>query len=318
VTKIRVGTFNCENLFARYRFRANTDPDDALIDGWTINQEKFDIYDESSKSLTALAIKETKADIMALQEIENLDTLRKFRTDYLGGRRKYPHLLVIDGNDPRRIDVGVMSKFPIKGIETYVNEYDVPNRRWVFSRDCLECKIQEPSGKMLTLFVNHLKSMFDRSDICNGRKNTHEKRKAQAKRIMEIVQSRVDVDTDDFIILGDFNDYPETDNQGSSAIAELTKWPKIKNVIDHLPPDEQWTQHFKGNESCNIDEAYRPLDYILISKSLDAKNPHPKVEIIRKGLPLRAERYTGDRFSNIGMNRPKASDHCPMVVELEL
>lgn len=313
-----MGTFNCENLFARYKFRSNIDPDDALIDGWTINQEKFDIYDEASKSLTGLAIRDAKADVFALQEVENLDTLRKFRTDYLGGRKKYPNLLVIDGNDPRRIDVGVMSKFPIKGIETHVNEYDVPNRRWVFSRDCLECQIDAPENKKLTLFVNHLKSMFDRGDVCNGRKNTHEKRKAQAERVMEIVKNRVDVDNDDFVILGDLNDYLETDGQGSSAISELVEWSKVENVIKHLPVDEQWTQYFKGSSSCGIDEAYNQLDYILISKSLTQKNPNPGVEIIRKGLPLRAEKYTGERFGTVGWNKPKSSDHCPMVVELKL
>jgi len=135
---------------------------------------------------------------------------------------------------------------------------------------------------------------------------------------MEIVKNRVDVDNDDFVILGDLNDYLETDGQGSSAISELVEWSKVENVIKHLPADEQWTQYFKGSSSCGIDEAYHQLDYILISKSLAQKNPNPGVEIIRKGLPLRAEKYTGERFGTVGWNKPKSSDHCPMVVELKL
>ncbi len=318
MTTVRVGTFNCENLFARYQFRKNIDPEEALIDGWTINQEKFDIYDDTAKSLTGKAIREAKADILGIQEVENLDTLRKFRTDYLRGRSSYPHLLAIDGNDPRRIDVGILSKFPIKGIQTHVNEYDTANRRWVFSRDCLECEIEVEEGKNITLFVNHLKSMLDRSDICNGRKNTHEKRKAQARRVKEIVESRMDVDNDDFIILGDLNDYLEEDNQGKSAITELVEWDKVENVIDHLPEDERWTQYYRGNSSCGQAGTYRQLDYLLVSKSLAERNQNPSVEIIRKGLPERAEKYTGDRFPTVGWNNPKASDHCPLIVELDV
>jgi len=62
--------------------------------------------------LTAKAISETKADVIALQEVESLAALRRFRNDYLK-RRGYDHVIVLDGNDPRFIDVAVMSKYPI-------------------------------------------------------------------------------------------------------------------------------------------------------------------------------------------------------------
>jgi hypothetical protein len=39
---------------------------------------------------------------------------------------------------------------------------------------------------------------------------------------------------------------------------------------------------------------------------------------VRKGQPLRANRYTGERFPGIGLDRPKASDHCPVVMELDV
>jgi hypothetical protein len=37
---------------------------------------------------------------------------------------------------------------------------------------------------------------------------------------------------------------------------------------------------------------------------------------MRKGSPLRAERYTGERFIGVGRDKPKASDHCPVLMQL--
>lgn len=37
---------------------------------------------------------------------------------------------------------------------------------------------------------------------------------------------------------------------------------------------------------------------------------------MRKGLPYRAEDYGGPRFDGVGENEPKASDHCPVFVDI--
>lgn len=65
MTKFSIATFNCENLFARFKFMANVNPNDGIIDGWLADKTKFMINDETSKRLTTLAIKETKADVIA-------------------------------------------------------------------------------------------------------------------------------------------------------------------------------------------------------------------------------------------------------------
>lgn len=65
MTKFSIATFDCENLIARFKFTANVNPNDAIIDGWLADKTKFTINDETSKRLTTLAIKETKADVIA-------------------------------------------------------------------------------------------------------------------------------------------------------------------------------------------------------------------------------------------------------------
>ena len=80
---LRIGTFNCENLFARFKFNSNVDPAEAIKNGFEINMTHFDILNDTEKELTAMAIDALNADVIALQEVENLDVLKRFRSDRL-------------------------------------------------------------------------------------------------------------------------------------------------------------------------------------------------------------------------------------------
>ena len=109
---VRIATFNVENLLARYRFKDNFDP--AGEDGFSINNLAFSLYNDEEKRLTAKAIKAVDADIICLQEVENLEVLERFNSRYLGGKKekKYKYRMLIDSHDPRRIDVAVLSRYP--------------------------------------------------------------------------------------------------------------------------------------------------------------------------------------------------------------
>jgi len=318
MVRLRLATFNCENLFARFKFQRDINPQKAIRDGWLANETLFEINDADEKRITGEAIKETRADVIALQEVESMEALRRFRNEYLRGRRNYKYTLVIDGNDPRLIDLGILSKYPLEEISTHIDEWDDELHSPLFSRDCLECDVVLPDNKRFRLFINHFKSMLDKEDPCNGRRKTRRRRIKQAERVKEIVANRFPHPDIDFAILGDFNDYLESDGQGDTAIDDIVNWDRVVNVVDRLPPEEQWTHYFKGNRSCGIPETYRQLDYILLSRSLAQRNANARPKIIRQGLPKRAEQYRGPRFEGVGQNDPKASDHCPVVIELDV
>lgn len=311
MTKLRLATFNVENLFARWRFRDGVNPADANTRGWIVDQTRFVELGQDDKAITGAALREIDADVLALQEVENVDTLKHFRARSLGGRAKYPYVAGVDGNDPRLIDVAVLSRLPITHIRSHQHFQDPASpTAALFSRDCLEVDIEVDVGgskRTVTLYVNHFKSML------GGRSQTRAKRVQQSVKVRDLISERFGrtPGMSQFVVLGDLNDFMETNEEGSPGIGDLVGWDQVENVVKRLPADEQWTHYWAGGDE------YRQLDYLLPSASLAATSARVP-EIFRKGLPLRAAKYTGPRLLGVGENKPKASDHCPVIFELDV
>ncbi len=323
--KLRIGTFNAENLFARFRFqgvqetytkrdgkkgtryRPYTKTELAQIarDGWMVDETKFDSFKPEERRITADAIKAVHADVLALQEIESMDTLKRFVGAYLSNQ-KFEQKILIDANDPRFIDVALLVKkgFDVPYLHTHQFERTADHRAFLFSRDCLEVGVQLAPGKILPVFVNHFKSMME------GRDKTMARRQEQVQRVADLLRERFGPNPggQPWVVLGDFNDYLP-----SPALDPLLAQPWAVNVVERIPnPSDRWTHYFAGGNE------YRQLDFILLSKSLADANPGAVPHIERQGLPKRARNYTGPRFPGVGGNDPKASDHCPVVIEIDV
>jgi endonuclease/exonuclease/phosphatase family metal-dependent hydrolase len=150
---IRVATFNSENLFSRYDFARTPDP--MLADGVTINPAAFTPFDEVKRQITATAIREVHADVLGLQEVESLPALDAFCARYLA-TMQYRHRMLIDGSDPRRIHVALVSRYPIVSVRSCRQERDKSGSGHLFSRDCLEVAL-DAGGKPLVIYINHFK-----------------------------------------------------------------------------------------------------------------------------------------------------------------
>lgn len=322
--KVSVGTFNLNNLFSRYNFEGEIDAirtDDTSVDSQVLYrfgpEDTFKIRnymgrlvktkDEADTLKIAGRIWEMDLDVLAVQEVEDIDTLRNFNRDHLAG--KYSHVTLIEGNDPRLIDVGVLSKLPIGGITswqqaTHPEDPDTP----VFGRDLLEIDIMTPtrSRKLFTVFVNHLKSHYVdfREDPVAGEEASNQRRRRQAEMVANIIKARTRPSSK-YVVLGDMNDPAEspllgafTSDPAMGLINAMTA-PKELGVMkkdDPPPPSTAWTHRFKESGQPARYELY---DQIWLSP--------PLAEKLSESWILRRENLTGD-----------GSDHDPAWVVLDV
>jgi endonuclease/exonuclease/phosphatase family metal-dependent hydrolase len=312
-SKIKVGDFNVENLFLRYMFgrydkmKAVKSIDDRLtleddisyfVKKFGFSMDNFQLIRGPQRNNTAKVIIENQPDILAVQEVENLDALKNFNSKYLN--RSYEYQMLVDGNDPRKIDVGVLSKFPITHARSY--QFDkTEDGSPIFSRDCLEVDIQVANSKVVTLFINHFKSK-----IGGGQ----EKRMRQAKRVAALIRDRFGeaLENTDFIIVGDLNAGPREEE-----IRPLLEITGVENVVQtRLPENEQWTHYYPPENKAE------QLDYLILSHSLALKNPQILPVVERRGLGDYVKIYQGPRFPGVGVEGTEASDHCAVFMTLNI
>lgn len=258
---------------------------------------------EQAITNTAKVVKAVNADIMCLVEVEDRPLMQNFRTDQLpntSGFKTYNNIMVIDGNDPRGIDVGVMSRHPMNLMRSHADATTGNGRSKIFSRDCLEVEIILPGGESLWILCNHLKSKGYGEQAENDRR-----RKAQATRIAEIL-SEYDLSKEYVVVAGDLNDTPDSD-----PLKPLISVPGLHDVLElqfGTSMDERWTYHYKSNEQ---------IDYLLISEALRQRFSQAGVE--RRGI------HKVDVFSN-GAIQPfntithwthAASDHAAVWADFQ-
>jgi endonuclease/exonuclease/phosphatase family metal-dependent hydrolase len=319
---IKVGTFNINNLFSRFNFKGRINA--VLSEDTTVNVTySFDdpaeysirtfmgrlvVEKESSRRRTAAdRIREMDLDVLALQEVEDLPTLQHFnRTDLAG---MYPYQVLIEGNDPRLIDVGLLSRLPIGAVTswrfaTHPSEPDSP----VFSRDLLEVEILDAKRrkKIFTLFNAHLKSQYlaPNENPVSGKQRADLIRQRQADTARRILLARTRPDGH-FLLLGDMNDTPV-----SETLAPLLEDGKLELINGLANPRQTrpaphdtnpaaspaWTHRYKESGK---PARYELFDQIWLSPALAA---HQTAAWIHRRSHL-----TGD-----------GSDHDPAWVELDL
>ncbi|MEV0564624.1 endonuclease/exonuclease/phosphatase family protein [Dactylosporangium sp. NPDC050588] len=272
-----------------------------------------DPVDEVATRMTARVVADVAADVLCVVEAESRPSLVKFNDELLGGR--YGHAMLVDGNDPRGIDVGL---FCVDGIEidwvrSHVDVPDPGSDRRLFSRDCPVYRLLLPSGEVLYLLLNHLKSQ----SFTSGDPDPLRTRQATGVRA---IYDRLRAGGASFVaVVGDFNKRPDHPSLRpllgpESPLVDAYSLPAFSQLYDPLDRDHERPGSF---QSCTIGNR---LDYILLSPELAARVTGGGV--FRRGLwgtPSNVKRpRLWDAYPEITSARHAASDHGAVWVEVDL
>lgn len=330
---VTVGTFNLNNLFSRFNFRAEIGDDQggggqALQASYTFSDPdavRVRRYqgrlvkgkDEAGRAQVAqrllgshpsIQVQPPEVDVWAVQEVEDIDTLRFFAATELGG--PYPHVVLIEGNDPRLIDLAVLSRLPLGAVTSWQHAVhpDDPSQR-IFGRDLLEVEVLSADRRrtLFTLFNNHLKSHFvspAEPDPVAAAKDANERRRRQAETVARIVAARTRPNSR-YLIAGDMNDPPDSEFLAAFAASTelrlvdgLTAPVETRPAKSDTPPPAgpAWTHRFKEPGS---PARYDLFDQLWLSPALADKQDGAWI--------IRRRNHGGD-----------GSDHDPALVRLAI
>lgn len=365
---VRIATFNTENLLSRFDFTGyrNELRQDRVSQLYEFTSEaqyrqaeiaRAVSLTDDTRQMTALAIADADADILCLQEVENLDTLHRFEYGYLFKMigDGYRHKALIDGNDSRGINLAVLARektldgapieiesvtshahltYQAAGLYTPELTGQAQPGDKIFKRDCLEVDLRI-GGKPLTIYVVHFKSMGGPREGVDGRSYTMPVRVAEARAVRKIIADRFGADGGGkrYAIAGDLNDYTEKlaitgdrrngyqftpVKEEDGSVRVLTEGGFVENVVMRRPEMDRWTlYHTRGPEERHLCQ----LDYLLASPAMTRTSRERRPDIIRAGQPWRTLFPQGqevERYPRTGWDRPKASDHCPVAMTFDL
>lgn len=302
---MRVATLNVQNLRL-----GQLHGHSKLHGAWDSDAPEDECLDLIDRKLTAELLAEMRADVVALQEVFDLETLDYFHNEFLlaTGAQPYPHRVCLPGNDGRGLDVALLSRRPIASIQSHASlklaDVDIEPPKGVnpdlpvFRRDCLMVTIGP-----LTLIVCHFKSPYP------------DPAKAWVTRSLEALATRRVIErnfrtpeTDLWLILGDLNEPNDPSVDHQSAIEPLRNG-FAEDLMLRVPEKERWTYYdpHSGRYHCP--------DAALASPALARLCPTAKPVVVRKGLGIEAARFHGSRLAGVGSHRPHASDHAAVVID---
>ncbi|MBL7945782.1 MAG: endonuclease/exonuclease/phosphatase family protein [Flavobacteriales bacterium] len=268
--------------------------------GWV--ELATETVDEVGFQTTARVIRDVDAHIFGIVEAENRPNLVRFRDDMLQGH--YKHVMVLDGNDDRGIDVGLITKpgFVIENIRSNVDLED--DKGIVFSRDCPQYEVRTPGGNHIHVLVNHFKSKSGGGG---------DKRLRQATAVRAIVDGLV-AQGKHVVVLGDLNEGPQAGKTQAENLAPL--------YSNNSPLVDCWSlgafdygERPGSYDSCGLSDR---LDYIFLSKSL--ANKVTAGGLFREGLwgDRKSPPDKWDTYPEMTGQHQQASDHACVWVEVEV
>jgi len=319
---VTVMTFNVENLFdniddpgkydetyLRYEDKQSASHiagcNEITVESWRNQCLQFDWTDtviDHKLSVLAETIKQVNdgrgADIIALQEVENLEILERLRNEYLADSDYLPGIL-IEGQDARGIDVAFLSRLPLASPPTLhrLDFEDYPDRVGD-TRGVLEATFELPDGSLLTGFSVHFPAPFHPTAM-----------REVAYKHLNSLRAALPADRNVFAA-GDFNTTSSEDRE----LGMLERFAEPYWTVAH-----EQCQGCRGTQYYAPDDSWSFLDMILFAPGRGEKTTWQiRAESVRIANQL-AQQVTKDgtplRFDPVG--RVGVSDHWPVLLTLE-
>jgi endonuclease/exonuclease/phosphatase family metal-dependent hydrolase len=322
--QVTVMSFNVENLFDNIDDEGKDDKaylplaskqnaahveacNTIVVDRWRDECLHLDWNDdilEHKLSVLAETIRQVDggrgADIVALQEVENLAILERLRNEHLGDLGYLPATL-IEGTDLRGIDVAFLSRLPLAG-EPVLHPLELaefPDRAGD-TRGILQADFALPDGGILTGFSVHFPAPFHPTAM----------RVAAWQHLAALRQSLPD--SHHAFAVGDFN----TTSSEDAREEMLNRFARPYWTVAH----DVGCEGCPGTHYYARDDAWSFLDMILFSPARGGKttariradsvaiaNGNPR-QVSASGTPL--------RFN--AKERRGVSDHWPMIATIEV
>ncbi|MGI9205596.1 MAG: endonuclease/exonuclease/phosphatase family protein [Woeseiaceae bacterium] len=322
--EVTVMTFNVENLFDNVddpdkddkaylpvgakQSRAHIDAcHEIAVDRWRdecLNLDWSAATLEHKLTVLADTIRQVNdgrgADIIALQEIENVDILERLRTEFLLDLNYRPAIL-IEGSDLRGIDVAFLSRLPLATAPELhpLTLAEFPDRKRD-TRGVLQADFLLPGGTILTGFSVHFPAPFHPTAM----------RVAAYRHLNGLLQALPE--NHHAFAAGDFNTTSREDVE--------------KNMLDTYARSSWTIAHDIGCQSCKgtqyyaRDDSWSFLDMILFASARGGKTTArlraESVQIANDNPAQVAEQGTPQRFNAV--RRSGVSDHWPMIATIEL
>ena len=229
------------------------------------------------------------ADIIAFQEIENINVLRDLFNELepLG----YVDFVLLEGKDYRGIDSAIISKFPIKKSKLHFIEFS-PGFPTKDTRPILEAQI-ELSGKTLRVYSVHFPAPFLDS-VMRSDAFIH-------------LESLLNSHDDPAVAMGDFNVTSEEELELSTFQHQSGIWQ---------------VSHREGCEECRGTYYYEPkddwsfLDVILASKGREISFTDNSIGVLINETNSLKDSGRPKGFDAISMDG--VSDHFPVIAKVKI
>lgn len=193
---------------------------------------------EEKLARVAAVLVRLDADLVLLQEVETAAL-----AEALAARTGHAVARLVEGNDPRGIDVAVLSRFPLVAYVSHREERDGAGRP-LFPRDCVEAHAALPGRRRLALVGSHLSSALSDDGT---------RRAEQAARMREIADALAPGAA---LVLagGDLNDAAD-----APALAPLLGDGAWIDPAGALPAGDGWTWSGGGTRAA--------LDHLLVPQA---------------------------------------------------